>query len=116
MLPHAGLRHVAEARALSSPLLLAGIRDGMRLGDVGVGRAPSWFNCEEVLSDGLELPLRPRELRVFTDPAAQQAPAPRAARPGRDLPPRGRAILCGRDVAMPDGRAVPAPGRGAASP
>ncbi len=54
---------------VSSPLLLKGVRAGMALGDVGLGRQPKWFNCEKFLSEGLESPLHPHELRSFTDPA-----------------------------------------------
>ena len=110
VLPTPGCGTSPEARALSSPLLLAGVRDGMRLGDVGVGRAPSWFNCEEVLSDGLELPLRSHELRVFTDPATQQALRPALLGPDAVCRREAGAIWCGRDVAMPTGDTLPATG------
>jgi hypothetical protein len=55
-------------REVNAPLLLAGARAGMKLGDVGMGRTPKWFNCERFLSDGLEAPMRQGELRAFTDP------------------------------------------------
>ncbi len=110
VLPTPGCGTDPTSRALSSPVLLAGVRAGMRLGDVGVGRAPSWFNCEEVLSDGLELPLRPHEVRVFTDPATQRALRPALLGPNTSCHRDVGAILCGRDVAMPAGEAVPATG------
>ncbi len=113
VLPTPGCSTDTTARALSSPVLLAGIRAGMRLGDVGVGRAPSWFNCEEVLSDGLELPLRPREVRVFADPATQQALRPALLGPDATCRRDAGAITCGRGVAMPAGEAVPATGAAA---
>jgi hypothetical protein len=52
----------------NSPLLLAGARAGLLLGDIGLGRQPKWFNCEKFLSNGLEAPLQQGEVRVFTDP------------------------------------------------
>lgn len=113
VLPTPGCGIDPTSRALSSPVLLAGVRAGMRLGDVGVGRAPSWFNCEEVLSDGLELPLRPKEVRLFTDPAVQQVLRPALLGPGAICRRDAGAVLCGRDVAMPAGDAVAATGAAA---
>jgi hypothetical protein len=52
---------------VNSPLLLMGAKAGLNLGDVGLGRQPKWFNCEMFLSDNLEGPMRPGELRAFTD-------------------------------------------------
>ncbi len=51
----------------SNLLLLAGVRAGMALGDIGVGRPPRWFNCEKLLTDTAERPMQPGELRIFTD-------------------------------------------------
>jgi hypothetical protein len=66
-----------------------------------------------VLSDGIELPLRPREIRVFTNPATQQALRPALLGPDAICRRDAGAILCGRDVAMPAGEAVPATGAAA---
>ena len=101
-LPTPGCSAAPEARALSNPVLLAGVRAGMRLGDVGVGRSPVWFNCEKVLSDGLELPLLPREIRVYTDPATQVALRPVLLGPDAICRRDSGVTLCGRDVGLPE--------------
>ncbi len=46
-------------------LRLAGAERGMRLADMRASRLPRWFNCESNLSDGLETPLQPGEVRVL---------------------------------------------------
>ena len=101
-LPTPGCSAAPEARALSNPVLLAGVRAGMRLGDVGVGRSPVWFNCEKVLSDGLELPLLPREIRLYTDPATQAALRPVLLGPDAICRRDSGVTLCGRDVGLPE--------------
>ncbi|HTR17211.1 MAG TPA: hypothetical protein VMI52_09285, partial [Acetobacteraceae bacterium] len=55
------------ANNAAAALRLAALRAGMRLTDIKLSRPPSWFNCEKILSDGLELPVQPGELRVFLD-------------------------------------------------
>ncbi len=103
VLPTPGCSAAPEAKGASNPVLLAGIRAGMRLGDVGVGRTPAWFSCEAVLSDGMELPLLSREIRVYTDPAAQAALRPALLGPDAICRHEAGTVLCGRDVAMPAG-------------
>ena len=111
VLPTPGCTAAPEARRIGSPMLLAGVRAGMRLGDVGVGRLPSWFSCEAVLSDGLELPLRPREIRVFADPGSRQALRPALLGPGADCRSEtDGVVVCARDLALPGDGSVP-PGR-----
>ncbi len=53
----------------SVPLLLAAARADLLLGDAALGRSPKWFNCEKFLSNGLEAPMLPGEVRAITDPA-----------------------------------------------
>lgn len=67
--PAPGCTANAGAMAINAPLLLEGARAGLKLGDMGLGRQPKWFNCEKFLSNGLESPMLPGELRAFTDPA-----------------------------------------------
>jgi len=108
VLPAPGCGASDQARALTSPLLLAGVRAGMRLGDVGVGRAPAWFSCEAVLSDALELPLRPLEVRVFTDHAAQQPLRPALLAPEARCRTDDRVVLCVRGLEL-QGQPVTSP-------
>jgi hypothetical protein len=65
--PAPGCTSDSVAILANSPLLLAGARAGVRLGDMGLGRQPKWFNCEKFLSNYLESPLLPGEVRAFTD-------------------------------------------------
>ncbi len=98
--PAPGCGASAEARALTNPLLLAGVRAGMRLGDVGMGRAPTWFSCEGVLSDALEMPLRPRELRAYTDRTAQGPLRPALLGPEAACRSTQGVVWCARGVAL----------------
>jgi len=100
VLPAPGCGASEQARALTSPLLLVGVRAGMRLGDVGVGRAPAWFSCEAVLSDALELPLQPLEVRVFTDRAAQQPLRPALLGPEARCRADNGVVLCARAIEL----------------
>jgi hypothetical protein len=52
---------------MSTALRLVAARREMRMSYAHVGRLPSWFNCEMPLSDGVDLPLRQGEVRVFLE-------------------------------------------------
>ncbi len=52
---------------VSTALRLIAARREMRMSFAHVGRSPSWFNCETPLSDGMDLPLRESEVRVFLE-------------------------------------------------
>jgi hypothetical protein len=53
----------------SAALLLEAARQNVLLGDAALGRSPHWFNCEKYLSNGLEAPMLPGEVRAIIDPA-----------------------------------------------
>ncbi len=82
-----------NARHSAPLLLLAAVRQGIALGDIGVGRAPRWFSCERFWSDATELPLAPGEVRAFFT-----APLPRAAALGAPCRIAPGATLCGHNL------------------
>jgi hypothetical protein len=59
------LRQPSEAAETADKLRLEAIRAGVWLRDMRTSRPQRWFNCEMALTDGAELPLMPREARVF---------------------------------------------------
>ncbi len=104
-------------------MLLDAIRHGALVGDIGLGRSPSWFNCEQIVSDALELPLLPGEVRAFMGRQVQAplrpellglgsicrripASAPMTT-PG--APPFGspQIVMCGRGVGPFAGEVLP---------
>ena len=110
--------------ALRSDLMrLTALREGARLGNIRASRLPQWFACETDLSDALETPLQPREVRVFLTPGTlpfrQDALGPEAVcrdQSGywvcaRDLPVEGRPVPPGPPL---PGVSVPAALDGAA--
>jgi len=86
---------------------LDAMRAGARLSDVKTSRLPVWFNCEKVMSDGTELPLRNGEMRIFLTPPAidrfRQAAlgADTVCRRAHDM------IVCTRGLAPAEGAPVP---------
>ena len=105
-----------EDAALSDLLRLTAIRDGAALGNMRASRLPHWFACETDLSDGLETPLGPREVRVFLRPAQ---PGFRQAALGAGAECRAQAgdIVCARGLPVagtpvPPGPPLPIAGTG----
>ncbi len=97
------------AVATNAPLLLASARAGLKLGDVGLGRQPKWFNCEKFLSNYLEGPMLPGELRAFTDPTYW--PLIRVGVFGRaQCAKDSQIVLCASGTAAPSGVEFPQPG------
>ena len=94
-----------DLRRLEVETLVRGARAGLLLEDVGFGRSPKWFNCEEAESDGLELPLLPGEVRVFTAPPAGMRLA--ALGPEAVCARGPEALVCSRGTAPPAGLPVP---------
>lgn len=93
----------------ATTLRLAGVRAGLRLSDITAARLPNWFSCERSLADGLELPMRPREVRVFQEPDV--IARLRTAALGREAACRVVAglVACTRDLPFIAG--TPAPPR-----
>ncbi len=93
----------------SVPLLLEAARAKLRLGDAALGRSPKWFNCEKFLSNGLEGPMRPGEVRAITDLA--DVPKLRVGVFGNALCSRTHGmVLCGAGVGPIEGAPVALPG------
>jgi hypothetical protein len=63
--PHPGCSPDIAVKWTAPLMLLDAVRHGAMTGDIGLGRAPAWFNCEGIVSDALELPLLPGESRAF---------------------------------------------------
>jgi hypothetical protein len=62
--------HPGPPSEVAGKLRLNAIQAGMWLRDMRVSRLPRWFNCESALTDGLETPLVPKEMRVFLEAPA----------------------------------------------
>jgi Family of unknown function (DUF6311) len=99
-----GLGASADA---ATTLRLAGVRAGLRLSDITAARLPNWFSCERSLADGLELPMRPREVRVFQEPSV--IARLRTAALGREADCRVVAglVACTRDLPFIAGTPAP---------
>ena len=93
----------------NAPLLLEAARAGLKLGDIGLGRPPKWFNCEKFLSDSLESPMRPGELRAFTDPTYWSAIKLGVFGQAQCTQTSGL-ILCTSGTAPVEGTPIPQPG------
>ncbi len=97
------------AVAVNAPLLLAAARAGLKLGDMGLGRQPKWFNCEKFLSNDLEAPMLHGEIRAFTDPAYW--PQIRVGVFGQtQCATDHQVVLCASGTAALSGTAFPQPG------
>lgn len=98
MVPVCALRGTLLAGLPDYERLIA-VKAGMQIADVRASRLPRWFNCEMGFSDGLELPLRSHEIRVFVGPAIT---ALRQEALGPDAVCRRQAdtVLCGRDLSI----------------
>jgi hypothetical protein len=121
--PHPGCSPDLTVKWTAPVMLLDAVRHGAMTGDIGLGRSPSWFNCEEIVSDALELPLLPGEVRAFMGRQVQaplrpellglgsicrsQPPSAPLTTPG--APPFGAPpiVLCGRGVTAFAGALVP---------
>lgn len=106
--PHPGCAPEAATKARAPIMLLDAVRQGARVGDIGLGRSPGWFSCERVLSDALELPLAPGESRAFFPGPAQALLRPDRLGPEVVCRRAGDVVLCGRGVAGFSGDDVPA--------
>ncbi len=88
-------------------LRLAAVRAGAKLSDVKTSRLPVWFNCETVVSDGTELPLRQGEMRIFLMPPATTRFRQEVLGSGTVCRKEDDFIVCTRGLAPPDGTPVP---------
>jgi hypothetical protein len=94
----------------AATLRLQAVREGARLSDIKLSRLPRWFNCERALTDGLELPLAPGELRVLLEPDATDRLRQEALGAGAQCRRQGAAVLCADGLSLRDGAPVtPAP-------
>jgi hypothetical protein len=91
------------ANTAAAALGLAAVRAGMQLAYIKLSRPPSWFNCEKVLSDGLELPVQPGELRVFLDLPALPNLRLSALGPATECRKQPGLVACGNGIAPPTG-------------
>ncbi len=101
--------HPGRAAEVAGELRLGAVRAGMWLRDMRVSRLPHWFNCESALTDGVEMPLLPREMRVFLEPPATTLFRQAALGPDISCRSVAQMIVCARDLALHIGAAV-APG------
>ncbi len=102
---------------IATSLRLAGVRAGLRLRDITFARSPKWFNCETALSDGLELPLLPKEVRVFLETAVTARLRMVALGRGTDCREVAGLVACTRDLpAIPGIPAPPGPALPAVTP
>ncbi|HTR15644.1 MAG TPA: DUF6311 domain-containing protein [Acetobacteraceae bacterium] len=99
-----------------TPVLLAALRAGARLGDAAVARLPRWMTCDRQLADGLALPLSPGEVRVFNDPAVLPLVRPTALGPGASCARQGGTVVCAREAGAVAGEPFPAEPALSASP
>ena len=101
---------------IATALLLHGARDGMRLGDAGLARAPPGFGCDKAWLDAMEAPLAVGEARVFT--LAATAPELRLARfgAGARCGQVGAVTVCSRGPVPPAGTPITAMGQVARLP
>lgn len=96
--------------ALRSDLIrLAALRDGAALGNVRASRLPAWFACETDLSDGLETPLRPDEVRVFLDPVLPSPFRQEALGPEANCRAQAGYTICARGLSVEGGPVSPGP-------
>jgi hypothetical protein len=106
--PYPGCSPDAPERAEEAVMLLDAVRAGARVGDIGLGRPPSWFKCENLLSDMVQLPLQPGETRAYFGAATMAALRPEWLGPDAACHALVRAILCGRGVGPIGGAPMPA--------
>lgn len=125
--PYPGCTADAATIASAPLMLLDAVRHGAETGDVGLDRRPSWFSCEAVMADALELPLLPHEVRAFSGRQIQAPLRPillgddaRCTRrpPGLAGDPADAMdiVMCGRDVEGQSGEPVPPGARPPAVP
>ena len=112
--PHPGCVPELTAKLGGPIMLLDAVRHGARLGDIGLGRSPSWFNCETIVADALELPLLPHEARAFIGAPIEASLRPVLLGPGAVCRRNVAAdvavpsvVVCGKDVADIPGDVVP---------
>ena len=107
--PAPGCTAQPDAIRTNAPLLLKAARAGLKLGDIGLGRQPKWFNCEKFLSNALESPMLPGELRAFTDPTYW--PLIKIGVFGQaDCAETTGIVLCASGTTSPIGTGFPQPG------
>lgn len=96
--PHPGCGTEDGVKARGPVMLLHAVQAGARVGGIGLGRPPPWFNCERYISDALETPLAMGEVRVFFGATVQAALQP--ALLGGLCAVTDGIVLCGRDVPL----------------
>ena len=91
----------------ATTLRLAGVRAGLRLSDITAARLPNWFSCERSLADGLELPMRPGEVRVFQERSVIARLRTAALGQGVDCRVVAGLVACTKDLTFVAGTPAP---------
>ena len=104
--PYPGCTREAAVRSEEPLMLLHAVQGGARVRDTGLGRPPAWFNCEKILAERLEEPLRPGEARAFLG-TARTLLRPGWLGAGTECHSLPRAVLCGRGVPGLEGAPLP---------
>ena len=95
------------AQDLADMLQLEAVRGGMRLTAVRLARNPPAPECERLLADGLDLLLRPGEVRAFLYLPAGLVFRQAALGPGATCRAAAGAIICASLPSLPPGTAPP---------
>jgi hypothetical protein len=94
-------------QSLVDQLHLEAIRRGMRLTVFRLARAPPASTCARLLADGLDLPLRPNEVRMFTALPARAMFRQAALGPDATCRTAADVITCVNGLSLPPGPAPP---------
>jgi hypothetical protein len=95
-----------DGQTIAALARLQAVRTGARLSDIKLSRPPSWFNCERSLTDGMELPLRPGEVRLLMEPVAIQGLRKGVFGNATSCRRYGGPVVCARDVTLIGGDPV----------
>jgi hypothetical protein len=95
------------AQSLADVLHLAAVRRGMRLTVFRLARDPPAAECARLLADGLDLPLRSGEVRVFLDLPAGSLFRQAALGPDATCRSADSVITCAGGLSLPPGPRAP---------
>ena len=97
--PHPGCATEAGVKQRGPVMLMHAVRQGARVGDIGLGRSPRWFSCERIVLDALELPLLDHEVRTFFGPTTLASLRP-SLLGGYCVSVDRDVVTCGRGVTL----------------
>jgi hypothetical protein len=95
--------HSDRAESIAASARLEAAQMGARLSDIKLSRLPGWFNCERVLTDGLELPLKAGEVRLLVEPEATEHLRLTALGSGAACRRYDQSVICTKDLALNHG-------------